>query len=664
MQQAKCISVVGERRRLSDFLSNYPGCARRRWVLVSTVANKLDLFGGIAGVRSCAQALARVHSALPVALNRESKTLVFMNSRGATVTLDVSEAFMKSARRTICGTAIAAVLSTSSLGWAADYYFDSVAGDDGNAGTSEDSAKQTFAAPRGSGNTIYLKRGSSWSMSPRFSNVTVKTYGSGARPLFNGSMSVDSSIVEGVAARPTSGNGVNVQSNSTVRDCEVDGSAGGTVNVGFGIMGENNKIIGNIVHDLGFSQSGGSMNNSGGAEGYMVMASNNEVAFNSAINCQSVNETLGGFEGGCFEIVNGKAGSTISNVSFHHNYCEKSVGLWEGCSGDFSQNGGGIQTNHGIIENVTVSYNIAVDSMWLFLLQPVNTDFRNVVFANNTIIHTPRSAEYWDSGGGHFSMALAVATDTVDGTTYETDNAYYKKSGGFQPGTIIVKNNIFVDDISSSRNMMFLTNLTDHSNNIFVPSNASVGSVTLGDSEKKVNLADLAFSADYRLTADSTPAIDQGTTVDMGTSASVAGTAINAGIFQAVFNQDIDGHGVPCGSAPDVGASEYCAGSGGSSSSSPTSVGGGGSTSPAANGGGGSTLSANNGGDNNSASPSNGGSGDLATGPSAAGVPTSAGANEPGCSCRTAGRTERSAPVWLGLAACLLGLARVRRRAR
>ena len=298
---------------------------------------------------------------------------------------------MALARPIVFGAALVAVLSASTLALAADYYFDSVEGNDANNGTTEATAKKTLTVQ--SGNTMHLKRGSSWTVSNfMLSNVTLTTYGSGARPVINGSVMVTGSTVEGLLVRPTTGNGFNVQSNNTIRDCEVDGTNGTEAILGFGVMGENNKIIGNYVHDLSVSQSGSSMNNSGGAEAFMVMASNNEVAFNSAVNCQSINTTLGGFEGGCLEIVNGKAGSTITNVSFHHNYCEKSVGLWEGCSGDFSGTGGGIQTNHGIIENVTVSYNIAVDSMWLFLLQPVNTDFRNVVFANNTIIHTPQSA--------------------------------------------------------------------------------------------------------------------------------------------------------------------------------------------------------------------------------------------------------------------------------
>ncbi|HMA92873.1 MAG TPA: MYXO-CTERM sorting domain-containing protein [Polyangiaceae bacterium] len=460
----------------------------------------------------------------------------------------------------------------------ADLYFDSVAGDDGKDGKSEANAKKTLSLSGASGNTVHLKRGSTWTMSLNANNVTITTYGDGPRPVIVGTLTVSSSVVEGLGIQiPTTGtkavNGVNVNSNSTVRDCDVDGT-GAVANVGFGIMGENNKIIGNSVHDLGWSQSGGSMDNSGGAEGYMVMASNNEVAFNSAVNCQSKNATLGGNEGGCLEIVNGKAGSTISNVSFHHNYCEKSVGLWEGCSGDFSASGGGIQENHGIIENVTVSYNVSVDSMWLYLLQPVNTDFKNVVFANNTIIHTPRSAEYWDSGGGHFMMALAVAdyTNNATGTKYTTDNEYYKKDSGFQPGTIIVKNNIFVDDISSTRNMMFMHNVADHSNNLFVPANASVGSLTLDASEKKVSLADLAFTDDYRLTANSKAAIDQATAISMAANGSLAASALKAALFETTFNQDIDQHAVPCGAAPDIGASEYCEGAGGSAGVGSSSV--------------------------------------------------------------------------------------------
>ncbi len=459
------------------------------------------------------------------------------------------------------GSAVATIISANTLALAADYYLDSVGGDDAKDGNTEATAKKTFKMPSGSGNTVYLKRGSSWTTSLNASNVKVTTYGSGERPIINGAVTVNNATVEGLHSMTTKGNGMNVQSNSIVRDCDIDGANNTSTGVAMGVNGTGNKILGNYVHDFKFSVSGGEMDNSGGAEGIMVMASDNEVGFNRAVNLYSDNATLGGYEGGCFEIVNGKALSTISNVSFHHNYCERSVGLWEGCSGDFSATGGAIQENHAIIENVTVSYNVSVDSMWMYLLQPVNTDFRNVVFAHNTNIHTPKSKEWWPNSNGYSSMAMVVATYTnsAAGKTYETDNQYFKKGAGFQPGTIIVKNNIFVDTISSSPSFgLFTSDLTDHSNNIFAPANANVGSLKLAATDKKVALADLAFTADYRLTAASVAAIDQGATVGMTGNGSLAVSALKPEYFASVFNQDIDTHPVPSGAAPDVGASEYC----------------------------------------------------------------------------------------------------------
>ncbi len=467
------------------------------------------------------------------------------------------------------GSAVAALLSTHSLALAADYYFDSVAGNDNNDGKTETTAKATLKMPTGTGNTVYIKRGSAWTMSLNCSNVTVTTYGCGARPIINGSITVTSSTVEGLNAMPTTGNGFNVQSNSTVRDCEVNGSNGTSVSVGFGVNGQHNLITGCYVHDLSNTVSSGNMNTSGGAEGYMIMASNNEVSFSSAYDCQGPNATLGGFEGGCLEIVDGAAKAEITNVSFHHNYCEKSVGLFEASSGNFSGTDQIMDpANHGKINNINVSYNISVDSMWLFLLQPVNSDFQNVVFANNTIIHTPNSKTYWttssqsDTAGGHEMMGLAVATDSSTGTTYTAENQYYSNaSGGFLTGSVIMRNNIFVDAVSSSTNFMFGCNVADQSNNIFVPSNANLSSLTLASTDKKVNLSDLAFTSDYRLTSASTTAIDQGTAISMSADATASFTAAE---FSDAFVEDVNHHGVPCGAAPDIGASEFCQGAGGS----------------------------------------------------------------------------------------------------
>ena len=56
---------------------------------------------------------------------------------------------MALARPIVFGAALVAVLSASTLALAADYYFDSVGGADGNNGTSEATAKKTLAAQSG-----------------------------------------------------------------------------------------------------------------------------------------------------------------------------------------------------------------------------------------------------------------------------------------------------------------------------------------------------------------------------------------------------------------------------------------------------------------------------------------------------------------------------------
>jgi hypothetical protein len=224
------------------------------------------------------------------------------------------------------------------------------------------------------------------------------------------------------------------------------------------------------------------------------------------------------------------------------------------------------------------------------------------------------------------------------GTTFDTDTPYYKKGAGFQPGTVIVKNNIFVDNISPTKQyMMFSTSLTDHFNNIFVPAKASVGSLTLGATEQKIDLDSLAFTSDWRLTSASTPAIDKGVTVDMTTNGSVATTAVDPTIFATTFNQDIDKHQVPCGAGVDIGASEYCEGAGGSTGSGgATGAGGaagtGGATTTTPTGTGGAVGS---GGAQGSGGAKGRGGAQGSGGTTAAGTTdTRTGTGTKGCSCR------------------------------
>jgi MYXO-CTERM domain-containing protein len=440
---------------------------------------------------------------------------------------------MVSTRLIVTGATVAAVLLATSSALAQEYYIDP-AGNDSNSGTSPDEPWATLANLSSARGDVYFKAGGQWEASSglRISGVTYARYGDGAAPLIRvtGSGSFGASpvslsgdgVVDGLHIQGVGGTGITISgSNNLAQNCDVDGQSDPDgLQMGIGVMGENNRIIGNYVHDIaGMTGDSGDMNTSGGAEGIMVMASNNEIAYNSVVNCWGENTTLGGAEGGCMEIVNGAARSTIENVSFHHNYCERSVGMWEGCSGNF-QGTDAIQENHGIIKDVVLAYNLSVDAMWLYLLQPVNTDFINLVFEHNTLVHTAANGDIPQQGAASFGLLVN------DDQGYSADP--------LQPGSVIVRNNIFY--VNGGANAMF-TEVPDHYNNLFAPSVPMSWSLGTGELE----VSDPGLTADYRLAAGS-PAIDAG----------------SSDAWQQWT--DFDGNAVPLGEGRDIGVSEYCEG--------------------------------------------------------------------------------------------------------
>jgi hypothetical protein len=463
------------------------------------------------------------------------------------------------------------------------YYISSINGDDGNSGTSPDQAWASLGKIPRSKVAVFFEKGSKWTITvggTSRSGLSVAagsvyaTYGTGDKPLIyldssdqkttamgavqlGGNNLVDGLKVKGYAviAFPVSSN------NNVVQNCEVDGSIEGQeygkMQLGFSISGQYNLIVGNNVHDLsGLSGDTGNVNTSGGSEAFVMNAGNNEVAYNTAVNCWVPNTTLNGAEGGCLEIIGNKAGELIENAFFHHNYCERSVGLFEACAGNFSGDGQKIQLNHAIVRNSTVSYNVAIDAMWLYLLQPVNTDFDGLYFEHNTFVHGPHNTDIPQGGAAAFGIMYDTdvvwttgANPTTIPCTADTDCGPqehcldYRGTGKacqyqwkVQPGQMMVRNNLFVVLEGAAAAMMTPPpGPGDFINNIFSPK-APMG-VTAGTGA--IIVSDPGLVDTFYL-APSSPAVDKG----------------DPGAFQPWV--DWEGNKVPCGSAPDVGAVEYC----------------------------------------------------------------------------------------------------------
>ena len=342
---------------------------------------------------------------------------------------------------------------------------------------------------------------------------------------------------------------------NVVQDCEIDGNiTDSMIQLAISLRGNYNQVVGNFIHDLHeVILDSGSVNTSGGAEAIVVNGTNHEVAYNTISNCWCPNKTLGGAEGGCLEIIARSPGEVVENVNFHHNYCETSVGLFEGDSGNFTGTSERMQEHHAVIRNTTLAYNVVIDAMWLYLLQTVNTDMDHLVFEHNTLVHGPKNTDIPQQGaagfgnfydtdmwiaGGLTPAAKSCSANADCGNTWAVcvggSCAYQTKA---QPGQILVRNNLFVVlSGATAATMKLPPGADDVIDNIFSPKapsgvTASAGHVTV--------VSDPGLANTFRL-APSSPAIDKG-----------ANESVKPWV-------DFDGNTVPCGSAPDVGAIEYC----------------------------------------------------------------------------------------------------------
>lgn len=408
----------------------------------------------------------------------------------------------------------------------AEYFFDSINGNDSASGTSQSTAWKSLAKMNSygfqPGNIINLKRGSFWtggliiSKSGTATNpILFRAYGDGTNPIFENpgdgvtntcAVRINGSYVtvENILARNAFYSGFYINQNANyniIRNSEVTNSGVGAL-----INGNNNLVTGNYIHDLKMivNDSGGT--NDWGAVGVMIMNGPNEISYNRMINCRAPSYDFG-YDGGAVEIYLNYGNA--DNSSFHHNYAENTDGFIEIHSKNlvYSAN------------NVTVAQNVVVNTKTFFDIgMPGYGGGHELKSAQNIKVEQ----------NTYVDAVLRPQTDWV-GSIFSFHGVTPTAS------QVYVRNNIVYE--MNASNISHIDGFT-HTNNIYYlnPQGSSLG-FTLNSTEKIMDpqFIDLTQN-DFHLRATS-PAINAGVNLD--------------------YALDFDGFPLPTASLPNIGAYQH-----------------------------------------------------------------------------------------------------------
>jgi hypothetical protein len=395
------------------------------------------------------------------------------------------------------------VLGAFKAAQAASYYVDNTSGSDSNSGTSSAAPWKSLSKVNSTtfraGDTINFKRGSVWTGNLRIQNsgtsasrITYRAYDTGAAPRIknpgvtygrcidvtgNWNVVQDFLLTDAHEAGIfiASGAGRNIIHNNEI-------TAAGT---GVMVSGQYNLITENYVHDLKMVVNTPGGDNDYGAVCFWLYAGNNEISYNRGINCIAPSYDYG-YDGGFVEVFN-----QGDNTYVHHNWAENTNGFFE-LGGD------------GSAQNVTVAYNVMVNTAGAVCIHTDTIGVANFKFDNNTFVAT----------GGSGDRVFECTNDL---------------------SMLRVRNNIFYSNLQIANNGNFT-----HTNNLYHMVNMINGpgvGFALGSGEKIGNPLFINVGAKaFHLQAGS-PAIDAG--LSLG------------------YSQDFDDQTVPIGVAPDMGAYEY-----------------------------------------------------------------------------------------------------------
>ena len=399
------------------------------------------------------------------------------------------------------------------------YYVDATGGDDvGNDGISTTTAWKTLNKVNSwdfyPGDRILFRKGETWTGNLMINDsgengnpITFSSYGTGEKPVIRNpgtwtrSITIrdaDYIVIDGFLLKDSHQTGVYIKDDSDhniVRNCECV-SMGSCVEVV--TNSEYNLLTHNEVHDMTMRVNDIEPdNNDGGANGFLIRSPNNEISYNSCVNCIAESYDYG-FDGGIIELY----GDT-SNTYVHHNWSKNSDGFLE------------VGGNPGVANNVRISHNVSVNNRGLFsvihLTGVFGTTISNFRMDNNTLIDT--------ADHGKTSYALM-------------------RFGTISPGkNFIFRNNIvMLGDFSYFSLYSF-----DRRNNLYHFLDPATQFIRSGQSPEISEIMDdpmfVNFQGDDFHLQPMSPARDTG--IDVG------------------LTIDYDGLSIPQGYAPDIGAYEY-----------------------------------------------------------------------------------------------------------
>jgi hypothetical protein len=419
---------------------------------------------------------------------------------------------------------------------ATSYYVDSVNGSDANSGTVESSPWKSLAPIHARtllpGDMVFLKSGSTWNggliiddSGVEGNPITFTTYGTGQRPIIRNpgsdadwttavTINADWVVLDGIMARDAQWRGVSIANgadHNVVQNVEAT-----NVGIGVGVYGQWNLVTRNYIHDLHLVRNTPGGDDDFGAVAIWLFNSNNEVSYNTMIDCSGPSYDYGS-DGGCVEVYAGSNDS--NNLHIHHNYCEESNGFME-------IGGRGYQ-----VHDVTLAYNVSVDNnrdqfLGAHLGGYFGIDLQNLAIDNNTIVlHSSPDGRLWAV------IAFFYGEPTAQQVAMRNNLFYLDDCDSVvgHAGEITEYNNL-VYDLEGNYNLGFVPDASD----------------IIGRDPEFIDAGSYGMAGIYSLLGAS-PAIDAGA---------------NLG-----YTIDSAGKTVPSGQLPDIGAYEY-----GASAATPTSA--------------------------------------------------------------------------------------------